>query len=169
MAWVIADTHFNHEKIIDYCDRPFSTVEEMNKYIISKWNSVVNSNDIVYHLGDFALHSNKEVVTNLVNELNGSIILIRGNHDRFGKQKYLECGFLAVYKSLVIDNYILSHRPEPLGELNDYVTNIHGHIHNYEQDLDEDKYINVSCEVIDYKPIWINLEYNKGGDNICPK
>ena len=52
MIYFIADTHFNHENIIKYCDRPLSNAKEMNEYIIQKWNSVVNEDDIVYHLGD---------------------------------------------------------------------------------------------------------------------
>lgn len=160
MAWFISDTHFNHMKIIQYCNRPFPNVEEMNEYIIKKWNSVVRENDLVYHLGDFALQSDKTIVSNLVQRLNGNIILILGNHDRWGKQKFKDCGFVEVYKQLEIDNYILTHRP--LENLEDDKVNLHGHIHNHDKGLD--RYINVSCEVVNYKPIWINLS-----DNICLK
>lgn len=52
MICFIADTHFNHENIIKYCDRPFSNTKEMNEYIIQKWNSVAKEDDVVYHLGD---------------------------------------------------------------------------------------------------------------------
>lgn len=69
-AWFIGDTHFNHTNIIQYCDRPFTNVEEMNDYIIQQWNSVVGKNDTVYHLGDFALQSRKETIKNLVSRLN---------------------------------------------------------------------------------------------------
>lgn len=157
MAWFISDHHFNHDKIIEYCNRPFANVEEMNNYMIKQWNDVVGKNDIVYHLGDFALQSDKETVVNLINHLNGNIVLILGNHDRRGKQWFLDCGFVAVYRKLEVDNYILSHRPQILDKLNGRI-NIHGHIHNYDKGLDKEKYINVSCEVVDYKPIWIEIE-----------
>ena len=52
MIYFIADTHFNHANIIKYCNRPFKNTDEMNKYIIRKWNSVVKERDTVYHLGD---------------------------------------------------------------------------------------------------------------------
>ena len=60
--FLVSDTHFNHENILKYCNRPFNTIEEMNVALIGNWNSVVKDDDIVYFLGDFALGSNvKEV------------------------------------------------------------------------------------------------------------
>jgi len=50
-----SDTHFNHVNIIKYCSRPFSSVEEMNREMIARWNSVVGPEDTVFHLGDFAM------------------------------------------------------------------------------------------------------------------
>ena len=47
MIYFIADTHFNHKNIIEYCKRPFKDTLEMNEYIIEKWNSVVKDEDIV--------------------------------------------------------------------------------------------------------------------------
>ena len=41
MIYFIADTHFNHRNIIEYCNRPFKDTNEMNEYIIQKWKSVV--------------------------------------------------------------------------------------------------------------------------------
>ena len=50
--FIIADTHFFHENIIDYCDRPFKDWQEMNAVMIERWNEVVTPEDEVYHLGD---------------------------------------------------------------------------------------------------------------------
>jgi calcineurin-like phosphoesterase family protein len=44
-----ADTHFNHDNIIEYCNRPFKNAEEMNDTLIINWNSVVGEHDTVYH------------------------------------------------------------------------------------------------------------------------
>ena len=52
-VFLISDTHFNHKKIGEYCDRP----DSWQKLIIDNWNSVVKKDDIVLHLGDFALCS----------------------------------------------------------------------------------------------------------------
>lgn len=78
--WFISDTHFGHTNIIRFCNRPFSSVKEMDETIINNWNSVVKSNDIVFHLGDFAFASNARW-KQLIQALNGHIYLIVGNHD----------------------------------------------------------------------------------------
>ena len=76
-----SDTHFDHKNIIKYCNRPFSSVQEMNQGLINNWNSVINPDDIVFHLGDVSFGGNTNLI-NYVSQLNGHIILIKGNHDR---------------------------------------------------------------------------------------
>ena len=61
MIYFISDTHFHHHNIINYCNRPFKDVNEMNKIIINNWNNIVTENDTVYHLGDFCLFSDEEI------------------------------------------------------------------------------------------------------------
>ena len=80
MNWFTSDTHFGHKTVIQYCDRPFRNVVEMNEELIRRWNAVVKETDTVYHLGDFSFLGSmrtKEIVASL----NGRKILIRGNHD----------------------------------------------------------------------------------------
>lgn len=79
-VFFISDTHFNHHKIIEYCNRPFGSVEEMNEALIANWNSVVQPNDHVFHLGDFAMGGVEEWES-ILNRLNGKIHLILGNHE----------------------------------------------------------------------------------------
>lgn len=79
-----SDTHFNHFKIAEYCNRPFASIEEMNKALIENWNKVVPGDGIVIHCGDFMLnHSlkNEKDYDKIANKLNGTIYLVRGNHD----------------------------------------------------------------------------------------
>lgn len=76
----ISDTHFCHKHIIEYTDRPFGSVEIMNKELIKRWNSVVGKNDLVYHLGDFGNWKWVDVEP-IYKQLKGKILLIRGNHD----------------------------------------------------------------------------------------
>lgn len=79
MDFVTSDTHFGHKNIIEYCNRPFKDVKEMDEFMIDAWNSRINKDDIVYHLGDFCMF--KRDYKRVCQELNGRIILLRGNHD----------------------------------------------------------------------------------------
>lgn len=75
-----SDLHFGHKNIINFCNRPWETTEEMDEALIANWNSVVGEKDIVFDLGDFAFATNgrwKE----LIQRLNGKHYLILGNHD----------------------------------------------------------------------------------------
>ncbi len=79
-VWFTGDTHFGHKKIIDYCERPFNSVENMNWSLTNHWNARVAPDDVVYHVGDFAFGN--KYAESMLNELNGKIHLIRGNHDQ---------------------------------------------------------------------------------------
>lgn len=153
--WCISDTHFFHANIIKYCKRPFANVAEMNKYIINSWNSVVNTDDTVYHAGDFAFGP-KEYVESLVSQLNGSIILIQGNHDKFSRTKILECGFADFHKGpFKLGELIITHAP--LQDVSSDYINVHGHTHNtYIEEIDTDWHVNVSADVLGFKPILIS-------------
>lgn len=83
----ISDTHFNHENIIHYSNRPFVSVEEMNKSMIAQWNFTVSDHDIVYHLGDFACGS-AESAAEIFHRLRGRKVLILGNHDMLRDRPY---------------------------------------------------------------------------------
>lgn len=85
MIWFTADTHFNHFNSIEYCSRPFASLDEMHERLIENWNAVVKPGDIVYHLGDFALSYGKKsapVIDSILSRLSGQKWLICGNHDR---------------------------------------------------------------------------------------
>lgn len=80
MIYFTSDTHFGHKNILGYNQRPWKTVEEMEEGLINNWNSVVNPQDEVYHLGDFAFLGSQKF-KRIVYSLNGRIYWIRGNHD----------------------------------------------------------------------------------------
>lgn len=130
--WLTSDTHFCHQNIIKYCDRPFTDTEQMNSELIKRWNSVVAPEDTVYHLGDIYLGPADRAYS-LLSALNGRIILIRGNHDRHSKNWYLERGIAEMYSSLFLyaggKRILLTHEPDKgIGE--DYDLHFFGHIHN---------------------------------------
>ena len=78
--WFTADEHYGHANIIKFCNRPFSTVEEMNEAMICNHNALVQHGDIVVHGGDFTLGKDAD---KYIERLRGSHIFIKGSHDRW--------------------------------------------------------------------------------------
>lgn len=92
MRYYIADLHFFHVAMNDRMDhRGFQNVEEMNEYMIMKWNGKVRKNDDVVIIGDLSWGNAKET-NELLKRLNGRLYLIQGNHDRFLTNKEMDAG-----------------------------------------------------------------------------
>lgn len=153
--FVIADTHFGHENIIQYCNRPFRSVDEMDNALIKNWNAAVTQQDTIIHLGDFMI-GRKERCKEIVKQLNGKKILIKGNHDRWTDDFYRESGFAYVSKFPIVYNnfFLLSHTPLQLSETTPYF-NYYGHVHNDEKFRDTSTSKCVSVEKINYQPLMI--------------
>lgn len=77
------DLHFGHKNLLTFDNRPFATVDEMDAELIRRWNNKVGKGDLVYVLGDLIWKSRNNDAPALIKSLNGQIILIKGNHDRF--------------------------------------------------------------------------------------
>ncbi|MDY4528982.1 MAG: metallophosphoesterase [Parabacteroides sp.] len=132
-----ADTHFNHTNMLKFCDRPFADVEEMNETIIARWNQVVGEEDHVFHLGDFCQGGSAEW-TRLLDQLNGKIHLIVGNHDL----KNLRQGYIKRFEEVVMQQWIevedkmiyLNHYPYLCfdGGYKPNVWQLFGHVHTRE-------------------------------------
>jgi calcineurin-like phosphoesterase family protein len=80
-TWITSDLHVGHVKIIEYCDRPFKDVPEMNEALVTTWNETVGPNDMVYVLGDAAMGKLDDSLP-ILGQMQGRKILIPGNHDR---------------------------------------------------------------------------------------
>ena len=91
--WFTSDTHWHHSRIIEFCNRPFTSIEEMNEKLIENWNSVVKPGDTVFHLGDFCF-GGSQAWNSILDQLNGDILLIKGNHD----EKSLRQGYMLRFK-----------------------------------------------------------------------
>jgi calcineurin-like phosphoesterase family protein len=85
-----SDPHFGHANIIKFCNRPFSSVEEMDEAMIERWNGKIKDGDTVYLVGDFSFHKPAKT-QEIIDRLNGHKHLILGNHDRHLKPNILEC------------------------------------------------------------------------------
>lgn len=128
-VFFIADTHFGHKNIIAYENRPFATVEEMDKELIRLWNETVQQDDTVFLLGDFSFY-NKERSAEICRQLQGNKLLVLGNHDGHPPQWYRDCGFQEVYNYPIIyaGFWMLSHEPLYINQNMPY-GNIFGHVH----------------------------------------
>lgn len=136
--FVISDTHFGHTnswakfKREDGSPlRPFSSTEEMDETMVSRWNAVVKERDTVYHLGDVVINRKS---LGIVSRLNGRKILIRGNHDIFRDEDYRDAGFEQIHGVRVFtDQWIFSHIPlHPESVTQRFRVNVHGHLHAHE-------------------------------------
>ena len=120
--WVISDTHFFHENIRKYCNRPVSCDFTMIDYLVN----MVKREDVLYHLGD--VHFGTEAdLKDILSAIKGRKYLVRGNHDRWTETKYLTCGFDGVFDALTVGQAYLTHTPSSPPE---GMVNVHGHLHN---------------------------------------
>lgn len=147
-VFLTSDSHFGHENIIQYCNRPFVSAQEMDETLIERWNSAVKPADKVYHLGDVAM--NERALKAVMPRLNGSKRLIRGNHDIFKTKLYLQW-FKEVYSIRVLDGLALTHIPIHPDSMGRYRANVHGHVHN--STALKFPYVNVCVEVTGYAPV----------------
>lgn len=133
MIWFTSDLHLGHRSVISMCERPFSSVEEMNETLIRNFNACVKQNDTVYILGDIAHRIPVETANWLISRLNGKKILCKGNHDK----KYEEQLFEGIYDFLQIKekdvNISLMHYPMMSWPKSHHGSlHLHGHIHSKE-------------------------------------
>lgn len=154
-VWFTSDTHFGHANIIKYCNRPFSSVEEMNEKMVEAWNDVVRPGDRIYHLGDFCFLQ-PDVASKLTKRLNGEKFLVRGNHDKNHVLKAISDDFIWVkdYFELRLDEFIvLSHFPFSLWNKSHYGSwNLHGHCHGtYKSEKKMQLDVGVDC--FNFRPV----------------
>ena len=154
MNWFTSDLHLNHDNIRGYCNRPFSSTEEMNEGIIGRWNERVSTGDTVYVVGDVFL-GKPENASSLVKRLKGNKILILGNHDR-SRKTMIETGFEEVWqrKNLTLSDgrrALLNHKPLPDSVITHFDVQIHGHRHA--GPIISGKKVNVCVDLWDYRPI----------------
>lgn len=127
--FVTADLHLGHANIIKYCNRPFENVEEMNAIIIKKWNERVKDDDLVYVIGDMIF--NASINKNLIDYLNGRIILITGNHDRHNRVSSLNANIDSIILNYANNQILLTHDPKYIQDEDScYEMNLVGHVHN---------------------------------------
>ena len=79
IAWLTADWHFGDPRLDLLC-RPFSSPQEHDELLIRNFNQFVEPDDVVLVVGDVTSRYSPEKLE-LVSEMHGQKVLIRGNHD----------------------------------------------------------------------------------------
>jgi calcineurin-like phosphoesterase family protein len=172
MFYFISDTHFSHSNIIKYTNRPFSSIEEMNKKIIDNWNSKVKKEDTVFFVGDLGMTKSTEAPEGQKFDairplLIGNIIFINGSHDKNNGCRTPIHKIILNHGGKMLE---LVHDPKDI----DKNINFHlcGHWHGkYGKFIKKDKHVivDLSVENWNYTPVCINeiyqaySEYCKGG------
>ena len=160
-TYLVSDTHFDHKNIIKYCNRPFSSVEEMNEVILNNWKDTINDDDLVFFLGDMAFGRGSKKPKWWLSQLPGRIVYLKGSHDQGIRPTSTGLNAISVSLSVIMKvkglKIYLVH--DPINIPNDWDGwAIHGHNHNNRPFLDIDnKRINVSLDVTDFKPV--KLDY----------
>jgi calcineurin-like phosphoesterase family protein len=189
----ISDTHFGHENIIRYCERPFRSVAEMDAVMLQGLREAEAEGHALFHLGDVALYLPALVGRGWLRSRERATLVV-GNHDRLPKHvaAYEAC-FGAIVGTarrwrtntlLVVDEVngqavrvLLSHDPQR--DLGDADFSLYGHHHNNIQRmperyprsewgwlLDSERHFNVGAELLGYRPrslAWL-LESRQAGE-----
>lgn len=159
MIFFTSDWHIGHANVLSYCDRPFSSVEDMHRGLVSNFRELVSSGDITYFLGDMSFRGTKST-KEIISQLPGYKVLLRGNHDA-SIGSCLNAGFDLVLNNadiLIGDKRAsLSHYPfEDLRYPDRAPQNtgqwlLHGHTHS--KSRGSGKMIHVGVDAWDYKPV----------------
>lgn len=152
--YYLADTHFGHgDKILRF--RPqFKSAEEHDQYIVDQINAVVNPTDSLYLAGDVCITEAGYKALYQINCQN--MYLVQGNHD--GERCAIPNVFKRVLGSMecrIKKEYgIITHIPVHESCLDRWAFNIHGHLHD--ESLIDPRYVCVSCEQTNYRPVDID-------------
>ena len=101
-----ADWHVGHEKCLKFDNRPFRNMNDMCNALVKRYNAVVPTYGRCFFLGDMGW-GNESLLRSVITKLNGTKILVLGNHDR-GSNAMYSAGFDVVLNSATV--YIANER-----------------------------------------------------------
>ena len=117
MIWFTSDPHFGHSNIMKYEPKRQTfgpTIQDCDREIIKRFNSKVKPSDTLYILGDVGL-TDQRYLQHCISQINGTKILVMGNHDRNPVNQYLKFGFTVVCYEMKLkiakEFALLSHYP----------------------------------------------------------
>lgn len=180
-TYATSDLHLGHQNIINFCRRPFHSVDNMNYLLVVNWNEVVAPDDDVYILGDLCMGKIEQTLA-LIAKLNGRKRLVPGNHDRVsslydtkGKRdewvaRYEAVGLEILPEQTELDEFLVCHFPYAgdSGFEDRYVDErpvdegrplLHGHVHTAWKITKSElgaPMVNVGTDMWNYVPVSID-------------
>jgi calcineurin-like phosphoesterase family protein len=145
-TYITSDLHFGHTNIMKFCPvsraRFRNDVAYMNEAMVKEWNEIVESEDLVYILGDVAFLPAQKAAE-FMRRCNGRKILVQGNHDRktLNDPVFRDC-FEEIHHYLDI-NYAgtkvcMFHYPiAEWDQMHRGAVHFHGHLHGGESGLEK--------------------------------
>ena len=164
--YFLSDPHFFHKNVIQYSNRPFHNVDEMNWAIINNINEIVKPDDELYILGDFIFGSVERAEEILSVIVCKNLHYIFGNHDRDMDDPRLKRFFKSMgpYKEIKVPDekggsqmIVLCHYPIlewNKGHRGSWM--LHGHCHGnlkYPDTLKNKRITDVGVDCWNYKPV----------------
>jgi calcineurin-like phosphoesterase family protein len=153
-TWFTSDHHFGHSGARTFYRRPFASVAEMDQRMLERWNALVQSDDDVWHLGDFAVRQPAERVAALLRELLGRKHLVMGNNDNAGVTECAGWSSVQAYAELTVEGtpLVLCHYPfRTWRDMGKGSINLHGHSHGRLKPLP--RQFDVGVDVWDFQPV----------------
>lgn len=168
--WFASDFHFGHSKVINFCNRPFSGMEEQDNELVDTWNKYVKPGDVAFILGDFSFYA-PSMTTQILKSMNGQKTLIKGNHDH-SKDTSMVQGWSRVLnyheQRIEGDRIVMSHFPFlSWHQIHRGAYHLHGHCHGsmrYPGELGNTRIMDVGVDHIaklkgEYRPLeWSEVQ-----------
>lgn len=161
--WFTSDLHLSHKKVIEYCNRPFASVEEMNEAIINNINSVVHPRDILFMIGDITFERNQHDAINQLKRIKCHKHLLRGNHDdhiqdsvfkRAGFESISDLRVVKVRSGEDVQHITLCHYAMKVWPASHYGTwHLYGHSHGNMPDDPNSLSLDVGVDCWNYFPV----------------
>lgn len=158
-----SDFHLFHDRIIEYCDRPFDDVFQMHDAIVKNINEKVAPNDELFILGDVSFYGGEKVRA-ILEQIHGRKHLLIGNHDAHNIGDWE--GWKSVNHYLEIKDrgrrVVLMHYPiESWHGQNHGWIHLHGHRHGvsgryYGRPAQRGIRVDVGVDPWDFQPVSLN-------------
>ena len=152
-VYFTSDHHFGHAAARSFYRRPFTSIDEIDRVMIDRWNAVVGTSDEVWHPGDFAVRQSPERVAALLRVLNGQKHLVSGNNDDAAVTNCDGWQSVQPYAEVTVDGarLVLCHYPfRTWHDMGKGAINLHGHSHGKLKPLP--RQFDVGVDVRDFQP-----------------